>query len=522
MLCVTGSTLADKPRFDQHRDPLPDGAIARFGTTRYRIGAVRDIDAAAISSDGKTLAVATPNEVSVWDVDSGRCISRFEPSDSPSQMGFTSDGQHLVGKNNMQMWIADPATGKERFASTLQHVGGSLVLFPNSTRFAVCHSERVYVHNVTNGELEDIQEPGVSITALGPSGRYFVAWSDGNAMLIDANTGLTRCRFSVPQDMAEFKSALTSDDLRFCILTKDGRLQVFDALTGKKTEDLKPPAGWEEDCYSFHLTLSPDGAIAYISQGIGLIYRRHLGDRKWLDPIKGAADGPILAHPDGKQIIVPGGDGVIRRYDVRSLTEIVQLHGFDEAPLLAPSPNGKYIATTSGWNKSRIELFELSGRLRWSVSHPGWTGPPRWSPDGRLIAYAGESHAVVVDAAPGKTLHMLQSPDPEQKLTGLLGFAHDHSRLFASANNGDVVAAFDLRTHKAVTSFRPEMKWATDISPDGRTMSFSNGSVSIALFDLETGRGRVGFIFPAPLRRGCGGWGIIRHTGGFVQFSPDG
>ena len=49
-----------QPRLDAHGDPLPDGALVRFGTVRYRIGTVGPY---ALSPDGTTLAVENTREL---------------------------------------------------------------------------------------------------------------------------------------------------------------------------------------------------------------------------------------------------------------------------------------------------------------------------------------------------------------------------------------------------------------------------------------------------------------------------
>ena len=63
------------PKTDRFGDPLPDGAIARLGTTRLRQGeGVRNLN---FSADGKTLLSADSRGVNVWDAATGRPLRRF-------------------------------------------------------------------------------------------------------------------------------------------------------------------------------------------------------------------------------------------------------------------------------------------------------------------------------------------------------------------------------------------------------------------------------------------------------------
>src|SRR5450432_578412 len=75
-LLVPGVTCAWPPRLDAFGDPLPAGAVARFGTIRWRHDAV--IRSVHYSPDGKTLYTdSEDNTVRAWDALTGREKTRF-------------------------------------------------------------------------------------------------------------------------------------------------------------------------------------------------------------------------------------------------------------------------------------------------------------------------------------------------------------------------------------------------------------------------------------------------------------
>ncbi len=102
---------------DRFGDPLPDGAILRIGTIRYRAGAA--INKAALSPDGKLLATADEGGVMVIDLDTGKPRRLRDTgipngfSDNTSILAFSPDGKELVNVTvggNLRFW--EVVTGK--------------------------------------------------------------------------------------------------------------------------------------------------------------------------------------------------------------------------------------------------------------------------------------------------------------------------------------------------------------------------------------------------------------------------
>src|SRR5713101_1723863 len=110
-----GSRSEDRPlRADLYGDPLPEGAIARLGTVRFRH---RLIQTVAWSPDSAILASATLYECTIrlWDVATGKEPRRMP--ESATAIAWSPDGKTLASAcfdesdNTIHLW--DVATGKQ-------------------------------------------------------------------------------------------------------------------------------------------------------------------------------------------------------------------------------------------------------------------------------------------------------------------------------------------------------------------------------------------------------------------------
>jgi hypothetical protein len=100
---------AEVPHADRFGDPLPAGALVRFGTVRYRPG---NIEYCALSPDGKTLATTgTAAGITILDLSTGRHVCHLDGSKElgcnpgdPPMICFSPDGNQLAGVVTIADW----------------------------------------------------------------------------------------------------------------------------------------------------------------------------------------------------------------------------------------------------------------------------------------------------------------------------------------------------------------------------------------------------------------------------------
>jgi WD40 repeat protein len=454
---------------DQFGDPLPDGVIARLGTTRSRAG----IDSFGFLADGTVVTVGPNLDVRTWSPKSDQSAAPILlPLKGPHAHLYpqvSPDGRFVAAgtKAKVAVWER-PAPAVKQVVTFELYDAQKLAFSPDGSQLAVAYQGGIALCNVRNGTLQKLEPKGRMDTTLcfSGDGQRLLAGSHEGGVVWDAQTGKVLADHDF-KNLGEIPSSLDHTGSVIAVLSykiRNNRIHFLDAITGKPVE------GWTGPEVNFHhfVTFGPDGKTILIGSPDGVT---------WWDQIKG--------NP-------------IRHFDAASSTAMGFVH-----PQARFSPDGKVLVSHTEqmlfrWDAATGKsLFPLSQE----TGHTEGLRAMGVSPDGSRVATAGWEVGVRIwEAKTGKQLARFPSSVMNQKN---LDFSPNGKLLFTPSRNCDAVVKWDLATGKEVSRYNPGATeraggdlQAFRLTPDGRSIQAATsqigergrGSARIMTWDVESGR----------------------------------
>ena len=522
------------PHTDLYGDPLPEGALARLGTVRFRQSG--EVFAIAYSPDGKILASAgfISSALNLWDAVTGKRLHECQVSPFSLDFVFSPDGKLIATDNGV---IVDVATGLERLRFSKGAVGPVIFAPDGNTLLTARYDDKTV--RVT---IRDV--------ATGKELRKFEVENGGQPQQIEVTNLLVG-------KLLEF----SPDAKILASVTPEGTVRLWDIATAK---ELRSFAGNGKRISS--VAFSPVGKTVAVARedGVVRLFDRVTGEvlQEWTP--EAGVPRKLVFSPDSKQLAMAGFDGFVRLWDVASAKEIYRWATSQWSRQMAFSPDGKVLAVGGGFEHVIRRWDSITGReINPVAAHNGEVGQVLFSPDDASLFSCGSDTRVlewdltksqprrflVKKAVESPTIvwglvHLAKDPKtlafvkyqsqynttknfwPEQdrvirvwdvtadkEILGLkvdqhvtaLRLSEDGKLLVAAVESG--IRVWDLTTGKELPSPKYCSQWPlVALSPDAQLLGYTGSDKSIRLWDVAKGK---------LVRR----WeGETRH----LVFSPDG
>jgi RNA polymerase sigma factor (sigma-70 family) len=422
-------------RVDGHGDPLPAGALFRFGSQRGRHDAL--IRASAVAPDGKTLATASGQSVILWDLATGKLLYRFNTEEywpfSRPKLVFSPDGSRLGYVHSYSLGcVWDVKSGKEVARFERQrlaegHCRAFCQFTPDGKQIVVGEGEKTLVFWDLEANRESRRVAVENVFLLSPDARTCVRVETPSLAVVfcDAQTGKQTGRWDAVSAIAGSDAvAFAPDGQSLAVVHGRKEIQVRDFPGGGLRVAFPLPGSAKYlvdggEYWEYQVRFSADGKTLVLATHGGVAHRWDLATGKELLPLKGHV-GPVTGihvHPDHKTVITTSEDGLIRRWDAQTGKELSAPAGYAGSVQAAYSPDGRLAAVGDG--RGRLELWEArAGKLLRTLRADGpAVAHLTFTPDSKALAVALANSTVHFWAAlDGKEQRVLRF-DKEQNLS---------------------------------------------------------------------------------------------------------
>ncbi len=471
-----------KPRLDAHGDPLPDGALFRLGSSRFRHGGM---PASVVFLDARTLVSNGADGVlRVWEAPSGRQLREIRGTHY-SPVPLATDGKILVGVQRDGHFAAwDVRTGQH-----LRKFGWGY--YAKGLGF---HRDRLAFANETEISIWDLDNPkalhvlvrdrkDIGGLALSGEGSVLAGSLGSTIRLWDMASGKEIRDLLTPGMVGSWMLAFAPGKPKLLASTGgDHKVRLWDVETGKVVHVFGPKWGSS-------LTFSADGkllalggkwnedGVALYDVATGKLVRRIPGG-----PRHQAAQG-LSFSPDGKYLAVAGIDCVVQLFEVAT-GKAMNAPDQPQAGVrdMFLSADGKSLLV--GGDGVEVNVWDVTTGKRLGTVPDDKVGlPAGFGKDGRiLLGRIGsfEAHFYWHDVVTGKDEKLFRVPQSIYTLA----LTRNNPTLVVLTTSGGLLSLWDVARAKEIVSLErvqgAEAYSGLALAPDGKRFATAGVVRSVA------------------------------------------
>jgi WD40 repeat protein len=506
-IALSPPARAEAPAGEADDDTLPEGALFRLGTNRFRQQG--EIWQVRYSPDGKKMATTSGDTAIIWDAGNGRQLKRLrhrrdvESGPTLTALAFSPDGEQIAAAgtfSHLSIWEVD--TGLELLSFPIQSRTSSRVMIrysPVGERLALVTDSNVVLFDMATGtqtrELtNEAQRAQFTDICWSQDGAHFLASTlEPAAVAWDAESGKLVRRFEAKKERVFSTSITISADGQTLVAATGGILHFWRFADGQHLKDVELDAK-----YIHTLDLTPDSKTLIAGSQEGMIYvvdvetgkvQRKIDSRLWIAR-------SFAVSPDFKTVAIGAVYPTIRQLDIKTGDELfpeLTAAGHDaEVDCVIWSPDGHLIA--SGGANRQINLWDAeTGKLRLKVASPSSANRMAFSPLGRHLITSWQSTGMIRiwDVDSGKEVCTIESG---KKNVQAFALTRDGKRLVSvvvdSLNSSpSTLQVWDIETGEKLRESALNAGRLRSVVLTGNGMSLITGSSDglIRVFDVESG-----------------------------------
>ncbi len=522
---------AARVRLDDLGDPLPAGAVRRFGTIRFHHpGVVHELE---VSPDDRLVATMG-RELIVWDSATGKELWRSAPGEwaefsnagyGKRMIAFSPDSRLIYRATHPRgAAVFDTATGRPTAFRVADRLGQPAAELPDRIatsidlsadgRFVAIGSDASIVvsdlHGVPLYELANNREVpfaqdeekdrltfggAYAYGKFSPEGTLLAAATSDRPKqlrLYDAETGALQRTVQLQSRPVQF--AFSRDGIHVAVSERDHAVRLYETATARRVWEHPVELTNPYENYTSSIAYSTDGAFIAVGATDKRIYilDAHTGNRRGRLEGHGWYPWGIGFSGDSKTLYSSGWEGRIRRWDAPSLKQLPLPAGIAGSSVIAISPEGSWIAFADDGGTVHLVDARRQVEVRQLKSETTDYSQLAFSPDGRLLA-AGGTHGTDVtlhlwrteDGGLEREWNWPKGKDPHSHVEDL-AFTPDGKRLASAVFRQSSVQNWNLEDGTRLADLTHRQVYGLSFSPDGKTLATAGWDRCIRFWDAVT------------------------------------